>query len=115
MGIPFFWDVTLHHQVSSFSSTVDVSLYFLKPALNHLVSDIRYLFSLYQIKSLSQPSASVFFCCSHMFPVLKCWLVVSADSCTPQCTELSDKQHACLALVSLWFMIVPLPAATYTG
>jgi hypothetical protein len=99
--------------VSSSSSTVDVSLYFLKPALIHLVSDIWYLFSDYQIKSLSKSSTSVFFCCSHILPVLKCWLV-SACSYTPQCTELSDKQHACLALVSLWFLIVPLPAGTYT-
>jgi hypothetical protein len=48
-----------------------------------------------------------------MLPVLKCWLVVSVDSCAPQCTELSDKQHAYLALFSLWFLIVSLPAATY--
>lgn len=94
-GDSFFWDVTLHHQVfgpsvskhsvivSSSSSTADVSLYFPKPALIHLVSDIWYMLSVYQIKSLSKSSTSVFFCFSHMLPVLKCWLVVSADSCTP--------------------------------
>ena len=51
-------------------------------SVNCCFSDIQYLFSVYKIKQPPKSSTSVFFRCSHNLPVLKCWLDVSADSCT---------------------------------